>query len=45
MSARAGDVTTFAGRKQLLAVALDVAREAGKIIEKGFRHEIGRAHV
>jgi len=44
MSARAGDVTTFAGRKQLLAVALDVAREAGKIIEKGFRHGVRAEH-
>jgi myo-inositol-1(or 4)-monophosphatase len=42
--ARAADIATFAGRSELLAIALDVAREAGKMVERGWRHGVRAEH-
>ncbi|MEO7112630.1 MAG: inositol monophosphatase family protein [Polyangiaceae bacterium] len=44
MSQRANDIDTFEGRAELLAIALDVAREAGKIVERGWRHGVRAEH-
>jgi myo-inositol-1(or 4)-monophosphatase len=44
MSKRADDLDTFEGRAELLAIALDVAREAGKIVERGWRHGVRAEH-
>ncbi len=41
---RASNVSTFEGRSELLAIALDVAREAGKIVERGWRHGVRAEH-
>ena len=44
MSTRADDIVTFEGRAALLAIALDVAREAGRMIERGWRHGVHAEH-
>jgi myo-inositol-1(or 4)-monophosphatase len=44
MTSRASNVSTFEGRSELLAIALDVAREAGKIVERGWRHGVRAEH-
>ncbi|MEO8877392.1 MAG: inositol monophosphatase family protein [Polyangiaceae bacterium] len=44
MSTITSEIDTFTGREQLLAVALDVAREAGQIVLKGFRHGVRAEH-
>jgi myo-inositol-1(or 4)-monophosphatase len=41
---KASDVSTIEGRRELLAIALDVAREAGKIVERGWRHGVRAEH-
>jgi myo-inositol-1(or 4)-monophosphatase len=41
---RADDIATFAGRSELLGIALDVAREAGKMVERGWRHGVRAEH-
>jgi myo-inositol-1(or 4)-monophosphatase len=43
-SKRASDVETFHGRTELLAIAIDVAREAGKIVERGWRRGVRAEH-
>lgn len=41
---RAKDISTMEGRSELLAIALDVAREAGKMVERGWRHGVRAEH-
>jgi myo-inositol-1(or 4)-monophosphatase len=41
---RASDIDTIEGRRELLAIALDVARDAGKIVERGWRNGVRAEH-
>lgn len=41
---RANEIDSMEGRAELLAIALDVAREAGKIVERGWRHGVRAEH-